>query len=97
MEAVGTAAAITACLNSVGWWLKRNKYVPNFLIPFILFVLGVGAGVVIELVTQNRITFSGFTVGMTAAFGSVFLNQAYRQVKGVVDLVKIQKDLGEGK
>lgn len=89
--------AITGSLNAIGWWLKRNKYVPNFMIPFILFVLGIGAGVCIELITQNGISLVGVSNGITAAFGSVFLNQAYRQVRGVIDLVQTQKELGEGK
>lgn len=88
---------VTGGLNTIGFALKKNKYAPNWAIPFILLILGAAAGVLIEFVETNKFSLQGVYQGLYAATASVFLNQAFKQLKQVYDLTKTANELGEGK
>ena len=61
-------------LNGVGAFIKGIPKIPNWIIPIILLVLGVGAGIGVY-----GVTFEGITQGAVAGLASVGVHQTVTQ------------------
>ena len=79
------ALVLIPALNIIGYGLKELPFVPNWMIPLILGILGAVSGLFLwGFTAQNAL--QGIIAAGTAVYGNQIVKQTVKRVRGEKDL-----------
>ena len=84
---VKEAYVLIPALYVIGYLLKKTPKIPDWSIPWVLVVLGIGGGLVLA-----GVSVAGAIQGLLVAGFTVLSNQLYKQTTKVVEAKKTKKE-----
>lgn len=78
---INNCLIVVPALNIIGVFLKGAKKIPDWIIPFVLLVLGIAACIVLSMRPESGMTWiDGAIQGVLVTGAAVLVNQGIKQI-----------------